>query len=54
MNQQHTKTAARKSVLVTGASTGFGWATSLAVADAGCRVFSAARQASVPQKLVER
>ncbi len=52
MNQQYTKTAARKSVLVTGASTGIGWATSLALAEKGWRVFSAVRKEADAQKLM--
>lgn len=43
----------RKSVLVTGASTGIGWATSMALVEKGWRVFSAVRKEADAKKLVE-
>jgi NAD(P)-dependent dehydrogenase (short-subunit alcohol dehydrogenase family) len=43
----------RKSVLVTGASTGIGWATSLALVEKGWRVFSAVRKEADGKKLTE-
>lgn len=46
-------TEKKKAVLVTGASTGIGWATSLALAEKGWRVFSAVRKEADGKKLVE-
>ena len=43
----------RKSVLVTGASTGIGWATSLELVEKGWRVFSAVRKEADAKKLTE-
>lgn len=53
MNKSKTKTAGMKSILVTGASTGIDWATSLALAEKGWRVFSAVRKETDAQKLME-
>ncbi|MBN2158796.1 MAG: SDR family NAD(P)-dependent oxidoreductase, partial [Spirochaetes bacterium] len=45
--------SSEKSVLVTGASTGIGWATSLELANRGWRVFSAVRKEADAKKLTE-